>query len=68
MLVSCQDSRGLPGILFRRGRTWRAGSAGLARLRTASEPMLDLLRAGRLRIAGARHDLDDGRVEFLDAG
>ena len=39
------------------------------RLRTASEPMLlDPLRAGKLRIVGARYDLDDGRVDFFDEG
>ena len=39
------------------------------RLRTASEPMLlEPLRAGELRIVGARYDLDDGVVEFFDEG
>ena len=39
------------------------------RLRTASEPMLlDPLRAGKLRIVGARYDLDDGKVDFFDEG
>ena len=39
------------------------------RLRTASEPMLlDPLRVGKLRIVGARYDLDDGRVDFFDEG
>ena len=39
----------------------------VARLRTASEPMLlDPLQAGTLRVVGARHDLDEGVVEFFD--
>jgi len=39
------------------------------RLRTASEPMLlDPLRTGKLRIIGARYDLDDGDVDFFDEG
>ena len=38
------------------------------RLRTASEPMLlEPLRTGKLRIVGARYDLDDGKVDFFDA-
>lgn len=37
------------------------------RLRTASEPLLlQPLAAGRLRIVGARYDLDDGIVDFFD--
>jgi carbonic anhydrase len=37
------------------------------RLRTAAEPiLLDPLRAGKLRIVGARYDLDDGDVDFFD--
>lgn len=39
------------------------------RLRNFSEPMvLDRIKDGRLRIVGARYDLDDGRVEFIDEG
>jgi carbonic anhydrase len=39
----------------------------VARLREFSEPMvLDRLKAGTLRVVGARYDLDDGRVEFFD--
>jgi carbonic anhydrase len=39
------------------------------RLRRFSEPMvLDRIRSGRLRIVGARYDLDDGRVDFFDEG
>jgi carbonic anhydrase len=41
----------------------------VARLRTASEPMLmDPLKAGKLRIVGARYSLDDGDVDFFDEG
>ena len=37
------------------------------RLRTASEPLLlEPLAAGRLKIVGARYDLDDGTVDFFD--
>lgn len=36
-------------------------------LRTASEPMLlTPLREGKLKIVGARYDLDDGAVDFFD--
>lgn len=36
------------------------------RLRTSSEPILkDPLEAGRLRVVGARYDLDDGRVDWF---
>jgi carbonic anhydrase len=39
------------------------------RLRTASEPiLLDPLKAKKLRIVGARYDLDDGDVDFFDEG
>jgi len=39
----------------------------VARLRTASEPLLlDPLKAGKLKIVGAYYDLDDGRVTFFD--
>jgi carbonic anhydrase len=38
-------------------------------LRRLSEPfVLDPIRAGRLRIVGARYDLDDGNVDFFDEG
>jgi hypothetical protein len=30
--------------------------------------LLDRIRAGRLRIVGARYDLDDGNVDFFDEG
>lgn len=41
----------------------------VARLRTASEPMLmEPLKAGKLRIVGARYSLDDGDVDFFDEG
>ncbi len=41
----------------------------VSRLRTASEPLLlEPQRAGRLRIVGARYDLDDGDVDFFDLG
>ncbi len=36
------------------------------RLRTSSEPILmEPLRAGGLKIVGARYDLDDGSVDFF---
>jgi carbonic anhydrase len=39
----------------------------VARLRDFSEPMvLDRIKDGRLRVVGARYDLDDGRVDFFD--
>ncbi len=39
------------------------------RLRRFSEPMvLDRTKSGRLRIVGARYDLDDGNVDFFDEG
>ena len=42
-------------------------SRAVDRLRTASEPMLlDPLKAGTLKIVGARYDLDDGAVDFFD--
>lgn len=41
----------------------------VGRLREFSEPMvLDRIKGGRLRIVGARYDLDDGRVDFFDEG
>jgi hypothetical protein len=30
--------------------------------------VLDAIRAGRLRIVGARYDLDQGNVDFFDEG
>lgn len=44
-------------------------SRTVSRLRDFSEPMiLDRIRSGRLRVVGARYDLDDGRVDFFDEG
>ena len=44
-------------------------SRTVERLRTASEPMLlQPLAQRRLRIVGARYDLDDGAVDFFDLG
>ncbi len=44
-------------------------SRTVARLRQFSEPMvLDRLREGKLRVVGARYDLDDGTVDFFDEG
>lgn len=41
----------------------------VTRLRTASEPILiDPLKAGRLRVVGARYSLDEGNVDFFDEG
>lgn len=41
----------------------------VGRLRDFSEPMiLDRIRSGKLRVIGARYDLDDGRVDFFDEG
>ncbi len=41
----------------------------VSRLREFSEPMvLDRIRAGKLRVVGARYDLDDGNVDFFDEG
>ncbi len=41
----------------------------VARLRTAAEPLLlEPQRTGKLRIVGARYDLDDGDVDFFDEG
>ena len=36
------------------------------RLRTTEQMLMEPLREGTLRIVGARYDLDDGSVEFLD--
>ncbi len=42
-------------------------SRTVARLRDFSEPMvLDRIKSKRLRIVGARYDLDDGNVDFFD--
>jgi carbonic anhydrase len=39
------------------------------RLRTASEPILvDPIKAGKLKIVGARYSLEDGDVDFFDEG
>jgi carbonic anhydrase len=39
------------------------------RLRRLSNPfLLDAIKAGTLRIVGARYDLDDGHVDFFDEG
>lgn len=44
-------------------------SRTVERLRTASEPLvLDRIRSRKLRIVGARYDLDDGVVDFFDEG
>lgn len=44
-------------------------SRTVERLRVASEPLvLDRIKAGKLRIVGARYDLDDGVVDFFDEG
>lgn len=44
-------------------------SRTVGRLREFSEPMiLDRIKAGKLRIVGARYDLDDGKVDFFDEG
>ncbi len=44
-------------------------SRTVSRLRDFSEPMvLDRIRGGKLRVVGARYDLDDGRVDFFDEG
>jgi len=41
----------------------------VTQLRTSSEPiLLEPLRAGKLKIVGARYDLDDGNVDFFVEG
>jgi carbonic anhydrase len=41
----------------------------VSRLRTAAEPILhDPLVAGKVKVVGARYDLDDGDVDFFDEG
>ena len=41
----------------------------VTRLRNASDPILmDPLKAGKLKIVGARYDLDDGSVDFFMEG
>jgi carbonic anhydrase len=38
----------------------------VTRLRTAAEPiMLEPLKSGKLKVVGARYDLDDGSVDFF---
>lgn len=69
---------GVPAVLEarRRGTTdlldasVRANvSRTVGRLRNFSEPIaLDRIRSGRLRVVGARYDLDDGKVDFFDEG
>ncbi len=36
------------------------------RLRTTEQMLIEPQRQGRLKIVGARYDLDDGDVEFLE--
>ena len=44
-------------------------SRTVGRLRDFSEPMvLERIRSSKLRVVGARYDLDDGRVDFFDEG
>lgn len=44
-------------------------SRTVSRLREFSEPLvLERIKAGKLRIVGARYDLDDGNVDFFDEG
>ena len=38
----------------------------VARLRNSEPVLLEPLRAGKLKIVGARYDLDDGTVDFFD--
>ncbi len=38
----------------------------VSRLRDTEQLLIEPQRAGRLKIVGARYDLDDGSVEFLD--
>lgn len=65
----------IPAVL----RARREGEAGLLdrsvkynvlrvvnRLRTTEQMLLEPQRQGRLRIVGARYDLDDGNVDFFD--
>ena len=35
------------------------------RLRTAEPALMDPIAAGKLRVVGARYDLDDGKVDFF---
>ncbi|WP_286787306.1 MULTISPECIES: carbonic anhydrase [unclassified Pseudomonas] len=39
----------------------------VARLRTSEPVLLNPLREGKLKIVGARYDLDDGRVDFFES-
>ncbi len=44
-------------------------SRTVGRLRDFSEPMvLERIKSGKLRVVGARYDLDDGSVDFFDEG
>ena len=38
------------------------------RLRTAEALLADPVKAGKLKIVGARYDLDDGSVDFFEEG
>lgn len=40
----------------------------VARLRSSQAVLIEPQQAGRLKIVGAHYDLDDGKVEFFDAG
>ena len=35
------------------------------RLRTSEALLVDPLRSGKLKVVGARYDLDDGKVDFF---
>jgi carbonic anhydrase len=37
----------------------------VTRLRTSEALLVEPLRAGKLKIVGARYDLDDGKVDFF---
>jgi carbonic anhydrase len=39
----------------------------VAGLKVSGSVIQDPLAAGKLRVIGARYDLDDGKVEFYDA-
>ncbi len=65
----------IPAVLASRGRpgdklesATRANvSRTVARLRTASEPLLlEPQKSGKLKVVGAYYDLDTGRVDFFD--
>jgi carbonic anhydrase len=58
------DARGEPGDLL--DNAVRANVRRIVRRLSESEPMLiDPLRQGKLKIVGARYDLDDGAVDFF---